>query len=155
MTAWVWDVLALCRLYGATNEKIREMPVGTLKEFWRFRVRCQEEEVRELAAAKTPEDAVDALVDGIVFAVGTLQSFGVDVDEAWQRVHAANMGKVRGEKPERKNRFGFPDLVKPDGWKAPDHSGNVGLLEEVFRGQQVREVPGVDEPTTAPGGPGP
>jgi hypothetical protein len=142
MTSWTWDVQALCRLYGATADKIREMPAETLREFWRFRVRCQEEEIRELVAAKTAEDAVDALVDGIVFAIGTLQSFGVDADEAWRRVHAANMGKVRGEKAERKNRFGFPDLVKPDGWKAPDHSGNVGLLEEVFRGRSVQDIPG-------------
>ena len=40
---------------------------------------------------------------------------GFDFDEAWKRVHKANMKKVR-MKTERSPI----DIVKPIGWKPPD-----------------------------------
>ena len=53
---------------------------------------------------------------------------GIDADEAWYNVHKANMAKEVGVKESRPNPLGLPDLVKPEGWKAPDHTGNHGLL---------------------------
>ena len=46
----------------------------------------------------------------------------------WDAVHAANMAKVVGVKPSRPNPLGVPDLIKPEGWTAPDHTGNHGIL---------------------------
>ena len=38
------------------------------------------------------------------------------------------MNKTPGVKATRPNKFGLPDLVKPEGWTAPSHTGNHGLL---------------------------
>ena len=78
-----------------------------------------------------PEEIVDGLIDMCVFAIGTLDVFNVDANEAWDRVYKANMDKNVGVKPGRPNPFGLPDLIKPEGWVAPNHTGNYGDLTEV------------------------
>ena len=42
------------------------------------------------------------------------------------QIYSANMAKNVGVKPGRPNPFGLPDLIKPDGWIGPSHSGNHG-----------------------------
>ena len=78
-----------------------------------------------------PEEIVDGLIDLCVFAIGTLDVFGVDANEAWNRVYAANIVKEVGVKEGRPNKFGLPDLVKPSGWQAPDHTGNHGDFDKI------------------------
>lgn len=66
---------------------------------------------------------LDALVDllYVVFGTAYLQ-FGVDVvHEAWRRVQAANMAKVRCEKEGDSKRGSTFDVIKPEGWEPPDH----------------------------------
>jgi hypothetical protein len=41
------------------------------------------------------------------------------------------MSKEVGVKKERPNPLGLPDLVKPEGWINPSHSGNHGLLNNI------------------------
>ena len=79
-----------------------------------------------------PEEIVDGLIDLCVFAIGTLDVFGVDANEAWDRVYKANMDKSPGVKPGRPNPFGLPDLIKPSGWTAPSHEGNHGDLSNAL-----------------------
>jgi hypothetical protein len=67
-----------------------------------------------------------------VVAIGTLDSFEVDANEAWNEVLIANMNKKTGVNASRPNPMGLPDLIKPEGWKAPSHDGNHGLLSKVF-----------------------
>ena len=69
---------------------------------------------------------MDGLIDLCVFAVGTLDVFNVDANDAWDRVYQANIAKDVGVKEGRPNPFGLPDLIKPAGWKAPSHDGNHG-----------------------------
>lgn len=76
-----------------------------------------------------PEEIVDGLIDLCVFAIGTLDVFGVDANKAWDAVYQANIVKNVGVKPGRPNPFGLPDLIKPEGWVAPSHDGNHGQLE--------------------------
>lgn len=73
-----------------------------------------------------PEEIVDGLIDLCVFAIGTLDVFGVDANKAWDAVYQANIVKNVGVKPGRPNPFGLPDLIKPEGWVAPSHKGNHG-----------------------------
>ena len=61
-----------------------------------------------------------------------LDAYQVDSLEAWNRVLDANMAKEIGIKPSRPNPLGLPDLIKPEGWIAPTHADNVGLLAKVF-----------------------
>jgi hypothetical protein len=103
-----------------------------MAKYLRFRLKmCMEEMNETIDAAifdKKPEEVVDGLIDLCVFAIGTLDVFGVDANEAWDRVYAANVSKEVGVKPSRPNPFGLPDLLKPSGWKPPTHEGNHGDL---------------------------
>ena len=74
------------------------------------------------------EEIVDGLIDLCVFAIGTLDVFGVDANKAWDEIYRANMDKKAGVKPGRPNPFGLPDLLKPGGWQGPNHEDNHGDL---------------------------
>ena len=78
------------------------------------------------------DDIVDALIDLCVVAIGTLDAYDIDSYVAWNRVHQANMKKEVGVKASRPNPLGLPDLVKPEGWVAPTHKDNVGLVVKAF-----------------------
>jgi predicted HAD superfamily Cof-like phosphohydrolase len=71
------------------------------------------------------EKKLDALVDLVYVALGTAYLHGFDFDEAWRRVHEANMKKVRAERKEQSLRGSTFDVVKPLGWKPPDLSDLV------------------------------
>lgn len=66
---------------------------------------------------------LDALVDltYVVLGAAYLQ-FGSHVfHEAWKRVQAANMKKVRAQTEDESKRGSTFDVVKPAGWMPPDH----------------------------------
>jgi len=108
-----------------------------LKRYLSFRLLMMQEELSEtMKAAQVDCDAaevVDGIIDLCVFAIGTLDVFGVDIEQAWSDVLIANMSKEPGEKPERKNAFNLPDLIKPNGWIAPSHNENVGYIEHILK----------------------
>jgi len=114
------------------REVVSKMDADKLTEFLEFRIGCLQEELDEPKAARNGDDAVDALIDLSVFAIGTLDLFGIDAEMAWNRVYAANISKEVGIKEARPNPLGLPDLIKPEGWTAPSHEGNHGLLNKVF-----------------------
>lgn len=66
--------------------------------------------------------ALDALVDLVYVALGTAYLHGFDFNTAWQRVHEANMKKIRVAKVEDSTRGSEYDVVKPAGWVPPSHS---------------------------------
>lgn len=117
-------------LYGF-HEKIKDFDKKKLQKLLEFRHSFLAEEIQEMYLAISTEDeegVVDALIDLIVVAVGTLDLFEVDSEKAWDAVHAANMSKKTGIKASRPNPLGLPDLIKPEGWVAPSHNGNHGKL---------------------------
>jgi predicted HAD superfamily Cof-like phosphohydrolase len=130
LTDWVGDIANMHEYYGV-KPKIKEFDAEKLKKFLEFRVKFLEEEMTELRTAESAEDVVDALIDLCVVAIGTLDLFDVDAQKAWDNVHAANMAKQVGVKESRPNPLGLPDLIKPEGWKAPSHEHNHGLLNSV------------------------
>jgi predicted HAD superfamily Cof-like phosphohydrolase len=88
-----------------------------------FRARFMQEELDEFCDAESLEKKLDALVDLVYVALGTAYLYGFDFDEAWRRVHEANMKKVRAQ-PDGSDsaRQSMYDVVKPAGWTAPDLS---------------------------------
>jgi predicted HAD superfamily Cof-like phosphohydrolase len=70
-------------------------------------------------------DQLDALVDLAYVVLGTAYLHGFRFNEAWRRVHAANMAKVRAERAEQSARGSTFDVVKPPGWKPADLSDLV------------------------------
>ena len=131
---WARDVNRLHIKMGHTDA-IKKLDPKMMKELLKFRVSMLDEEMAELKDAikdKDPENIVDALIDLMVFAIGTLDAFEVDPYKAWNVVQNANEVKSPGIKPERPNKFGLPDMIKPAGWEAPTHTGNHGRLSEIF-----------------------
>lgn len=128
------DIREMHTKYGA-QRAIQYMSKETLREFLWFRTRCLQEELNETVTALEEHDAdgvVDGIIDLIVFASGTLDLLGVDFQTAWDRVYTANMNKSVGVKEGRSNPLGLPDLIKNEGWVAPRHTDNVGLLNKAL-----------------------
>jgi hypothetical protein len=131
ITNWVLDIADMHKKYG-TNEAVRKLDSEKLRKFLEFRVAFLEEELTELKEnMDNPEEIVDALIDLCVVAIGTLDAFEIDSYKAWNEVHEANMNKEVGVKESRPNPLGLPDLIKPEGWTAPSHAGNHGLLTKI------------------------
>lgn len=127
---WVNDISLMHAHYGV-NEKVKAFDKEKLKQFLEFRMAFLDEELMETEKAVSENDAeeiVDGLIDLCVVAIGTLDALGVNSYDAWNRVLAANMAKEVGVKASRPNPLGLPDLIKPEGWEAPSHAGNHGLL---------------------------
>lgn len=77
------------------------------------------DEYREALGERDKVKLVDAVIDLIYFAVGTLDLLNVDFDGHWDAVQFANMQKIRGTKSTRPNSNGF-DCIKPEGWVPPE-----------------------------------
>jgi phosphoribosyl-ATP pyrophosphohydrolase len=106
-----------------------------LNEYMKFRISMMQEELDETKVAfenKNKEEVVDGIIDLCVFAIGTLEVFGVDANKAWDQVYHANISKEVGIKEGRPNPLGLPDLVKPKGWEGPSHEGNHGNISDSF-----------------------
>ena len=130
MSDWANDIANMHQKFGVrewfeANKDNKEL----MDKYIRFRLSmCKEEldETLDAIEAKDAEEIVDGLIDMCVFAIGTLDVFGVNANDAWDRVFEANMVKSVGVKEGRPNPFGLPDLIKPEGWVAPNHEGNHG-----------------------------
>jgi predicted HAD superfamily Cof-like phosphohydrolase len=94
-----------------------------------FRIMAMQEELDEYIDAETREDELDALIDLIVFALGTAERQGMleVFNQGFNRVMAANCMKEIG--PNKKRDSFALDLVKPKGWQSPVLSDLVEELE--------------------------
>ena len=134
---WVQDIKNMHDKFGVKSI-IQNMDPKKLKKYLEFRLSCIQEEVTETNDAffidKDPEEIVDGLIDTIVFSLGTLELFGIDVYKAWDTVLDPNMNKEPGIKLGRDNPFNLPDLLKPEGWKPPCHKDNCGIINKSLLG---------------------
>ncbi len=130
---WVKDMRGMASKYEI-HDAVNKMDQAQLRAFLRFRINFLQEELDEMKSASAngmpvdKEETVDALIDLCVVAIGTLDLFDINAYEAWDEVLKSNMNKQVGVKDTRPNPMGLPDLIKPEGWKAPDHKGNYGKL---------------------------
>ena len=125
---WYNDILQQDSHYGF-DKIYKNFNKEQLQEFLKFRILFLDEELNELKDNQdNPEEIVDALIDLCVVAVGTLTALGVNAHIAWDEVARANLSKIPGVKESRPNPLGLPDLIKPEGWKAPSHINNHGRL---------------------------
>ena len=136
-TNWFKDMQVMHKKYGVDEwmKKEKNSDWSRLNKFMNFRIKMMQEELDETKAAfknKDQEEIVDGIIDMCVFAIGTLEVFGVDANKAWDEVLKANMSKEVGIKEGRPNPLGLPDLVKPEGWEGPTHKGNHGNITDSF-----------------------
>lgn len=101
--------------FGITNE---DLPTFSQEEK-NFRITAMLEEIEEYAYAETIDDELDAIIDLIVFAIGTLERQGLlpIAEKSFNRVMVANCNKKLG--PNTKRGSFELDLVKPKRWTAP------------------------------------
>lgn len=93
------------------------------------------EEIVEFLTASTLEDQNDALGDLKYFVIGTETLMGVEPENIFNLIHAANMRKVVNGKVLR-NEQG--KIVKPEGWYGP---------EEEIRAEIARQTNSASCPT--------
>lgn len=122
--------------FGITSEKVKFSD-----EEKKFRICAMQEELDEYKEANSKEDELDALVDLVVFALGTAERQGLlpVFEEAFQRVMYKNCQKEIGTNQKR-DSFQL-DLVKPKGWTAPVLSD---LVED--KPKQMTLFDYIDEP---------
>ena len=135
-THWSKDISDMHQKFGVNKWfNKNKSDKALMKKYLMFRMLMLNEELHETMQAvnsENPEEIVDGLIDICVFAIGTLNVLEVDADKAWDAIHNANMAKEPGVKAGRPNPFGMPDLLKPEGWKGPDHSGNHGSISDIL-----------------------
>ena len=138
-TNWFKDMQEMHKKYGVNKwmqaEKQSDVDIRRFNKFMEFRIGMMQEELDETKNAykeNNAEEMVDGIIDLCVFAIGTLEVFGVDANKAWDEVYKANMSKEVGIKQGRPNPLGLPDLVKPKGWKGPSHEDNHGNITDSF-----------------------
>lgn len=127
---WVNDINRMQTKYGV-REWIKHATPFQLKKYLEFRlnfIKEEYDETREALITEDSEEIVDGLIDLCVVAIGTLDALGVNVHKAWNEVYEANMNKEVGVKESRPNPLGLPDLIKPEGWIAPSHENNHGII---------------------------
>ena len=132
MSDWANDIYMMHNKYGVRewfeqNKDDKEL----MRKYLMFRMLMINEDLHETLQAVNSgnsEEIVDGLIDLCVFAIGTLDVFGVDANKAWDEIYRANMDKKAGVKPGRPNPFDLPDLLKPGGWQGPNHEDNHGDL---------------------------
>ena len=130
--SWAKDIQRMHSKFGVHDWLDNSTP-GNRQDLMRLRMRMLSEEFNETLNAylmKDEEEMIDGLIDLCVIAIGTLDIAGVDAQQAWDEVWTANVNKEVGIKPGRPNPLGLPDLVKPSGWKAPNHYLNRGIIKE-------------------------
>lgn len=68
--------------------------------------------------------ALDSVVDQLYILLGSAYAQGFtakQIEEAWKRVHAANMNKIKADQENPSMRgYAAYDIVKPKGWTAPN-----------------------------------
>lgn len=92
------------------------------------------EEYAELVTAfnkQNAEEIVDAIIDLMWNLRMLLKVSNVDFEKALNEVARANMSKKLGYNNKRKESCSY-DLIKPEGWVPPDHTGNHGVLDIVW-----------------------
>ena len=137
-TNWFKDMQEMHAKYGVDKwmDKEKTSDWSRLNKYMQFRLAMMQEELDETKAAFNDRNApemVDGIIDLCVFAIGTLEVFGVDANKAWDEVYRANMAKQVGIKEGRPNPLGLPDLKKPDDWQGPVHEDNCGNITDSFQ----------------------
>jgi predicted HAD superfamily Cof-like phosphohydrolase len=108
----------------AYNGPPRDLP----HEIANFRIEFINEEFTEYLRAyqeQNLEKMLDALGDLTYVVLGTAYLHGFNFNEAFKRIHEANMKKIAGPSP-RSELF---DVVKPAGWEPP-------FLADLVRGPE-------------------
>ena len=96
---------------------ISDKPVTLSKERARIRSEWMYEEIDEFVNAADIVEQVDAMIDVIYFALGTMVEMGISPDAIFDIVHEANMSKLWSDGKPHFNPDG--KTIKPENWVDP------------------------------------
>lgn len=111
---WQLDIYKFHKEMGCTIQNSPSIPDEKTID---LRLSLIKEEVGELLEAIQDYDLVkiaDGGADAIVVILGTMVSYGINLQPVWDEVHKTNMAKVGGEVRSDGKR------LKPPGWTPPD-----------------------------------
>lgn len=94
-----------------------------------FRLKFMHEELSEFERDHRQADmpgAADALVDLAYVVHGTAIMMGLPWYVLWDEVQRANLSKERAKNASESKRGSALDVIKPPGWRAPDHTLAIG-----------------------------
>ena len=106
-----------------------------------FRIKFLKEELEEFNDAYERGDLVhafDGLMDLVYVALGTAYMMNVPWAEAWPHVQNANMLKKRASHEGESTRGSSLDVVKPEGWVAPNMLIEIGVLKKQYEGKLLK-----------------
>ena len=100
MNYYLQKIEEMHKKFGISNKD-----VGFTEEEKDFRITAIDEELTEYSEAENRVDELDALVDLLIFTLGTVERMGLSnvFDEAFNRVMKANMTKEIGPLQKRNN----------------------------------------------------
>lgn len=119
MGDWYRDVVQFHRACGLP---VSPKPGMLTEDRQEMRMALIYEETKELEIALAKEDVpevADALADLIYVAIGMAIEMGIDLNEVWRVVQAANISKASGPKREDGKQ------LKPEGWKPPNVEAEI------------------------------
>lgn len=96
----------------------RQLPPD-LSKFRDLRFAEEIREIRDAQNANQLAEVLDGYVDLIYIILGTCHLHGWNFNEAWRRVHEANMKKERASSTNPGKYGDSVDIVKPQDWVAP------------------------------------
>ncbi len=116
----------VAKMYSKMGLLNTEPGVGIDHDEKRQRVVMMQEELNEYRDTSWPVDEYDALIDLMVFTVGTLVQSGYPLEPGWDAVMEANNKKQVG----KTKRGHDNDLAKPEGWASPENKLEA-ILERI------------------------
>lgn len=121
------DVLAFQQKFQVPRAKA---PAFLDQQAFEFRLKVLQEELNEFKDSHEAGDmhgAADALVDLAYGLHGTALMMGLPWPRLWEEVQRANMAKERASHAGQSKRGPALDVIKPEGWKVPDHTATLGV----------------------------
>lgn len=129
----IQDIHDFYTKFGFNKREIGERPN---QGFMAFRLKFLAEELHETAQAAKQDDlenVLDGLVDLVYVAMGHAWLLNLDFAKAWDRVHEANMLKVRAQHAGESKRGSSFDVVKPKGWLKPNIAALIDPLDRLLK----------------------
>lgn len=110
-----WEMVR--EFHKAATHPCPDEPVMLTCERLSVRSSWMKEEIEELLQSEDLCDQVDAVIDLMYFALGTLVEMGIKPDSFFKIIHASNMEKVEISGPTLFRTDS--KVMKPSGWKQP------------------------------------
>jgi predicted HAD superfamily Cof-like phosphohydrolase len=127
-----WMYQSVSDFHSAFGHPVSQFPAILSDNRVFKRANWMSEEIDELRQSKNLEDQIDAVIDLIYFAIGTLVEIGVEPSEAFEIVHQSNMSKLG---PNGKVLFHSDGKIKkPDSWVSPTQALNTMLRRKTMIG---------------------